>query len=469
MLARPDLHRARVRTSTTPTPSWCSTPSWSTRRRSSTCACARRVRRNGAKLVVATQPARLARPERRRRAALRAGRRRGRAGAALAAGARRGEGDRGRPGRRAPARTPTRCAAPPRRCGGGAATVDPLGRAPLARPARQAGRGRAAGRCRARSACRTGRRRPDRGARRPPTGAGCARWAACRTSGPASADAPAGRGRDAAAIAEATRARCSSSRPTRCAPTRTAGLGARARPRRPRVIAFADFLDRGARRARRRRLPGRVVRRRRRAPSPTRTAASSACARRSATPARCAPSWRCSPSCCARLGAARDGELDRRRRPPDRAGRAVLRRPDARGDRRPRRALAGARGRRGARARRRCPDAPLETPPASRPRACAWAPRPRCGPAARRARRRRCASSRRSQRVELSPADAAPARRRAPATRSRWRVNGRACARRRACATGVPAGSVFLVEGVEPTTRRADRTARRASVEVAQA
>ena len=91
----------------------------------------------------------------------------------------------------------------------------------------------------------------------------------------------------------------------------------------------------------------------------------------------------------------------RRRRPRSRSpagdrrggrGRALLRRPDARGDRRPRRALAGARG--GLRAARRgaCRATPLPEPP-GRARGAPRSPRrPRSGPAARSSTRLRSPS-----------------------------------------------------------------------------
>ena len=124
---------------------------------------------------------------------------------------------------------------------------------------------------------------------------------------------------------------------------------------------------------------------RRRARSCTPTAACSGCARRSATPATCAPDGRCSPSSPRARRASTSASLTGADgvRAAVRGG-AVLRGPDARGDRRPRRALAGARRRRrvpGGRAGRPL-DGAREPPPARRAqrRACAWAPSARSGP-----------------------------------------------------------------------------------------
>ena len=305
---RPARCRRRSPTSSSPTRCSCSTPTRSTTRRSSTCACARACAATACSLVQAS-----ARGPAERRARRRAGR-------ATARGRRGGR--------------------------------DPVGRAPDRRPRRRRGR---AGAARARRDALAGghrRRRPARNPRRRATGAACARRACCRTPGPGSPSSTAragprrardrrGPGRGRAERALPAR-RADPLAPATC--RATAGeLWERALERATHGRRARDVPHRRPARARRRRLPGRGLRREGGHGRPPRRA-----------PAAAAPGHR-PPGRDPRAGwqvlaelAARLGSRPRRAHRLDglpaavRRG-ALLRGPDARGDRRPRRALAGAR------------------------------------------------------------------------------------------------------------------------------
>ena len=156
-------------------------------------------------------------------------------------------------------------------------------------------------------------------------------------------------------------------------------------------------------------------------------------------PGEVRPGWSVLAELCERLGA---GAGVRSRAPTVTAELVAAvpfyARPDARGDRRPRRALAGARRRLGAGGRRRCPTAPLEEPPARARGADAGDARHRSGPAAR---------SEHSPSLALPGADAstpssAPRTPSGSASRRRRgrgeRRPARACAPPRACARACP-------------------------------
>ena len=135
----------------------------------------------------------------------------------------------------------------------------------------------------------------DRGPGRRPTAAACARSAACRDSARALPDTPIRA--DARRQARDCRGEVKAfyllhSDPLRELPgQRAVGRGARRRP--SFVVAHAAVPGRVGRAPRRRRLPGRVLRREGGHASRIPTAASSACGPRSGTPARCGWSGRC--------------------------------------------------------------------------------------------------------------------------------------------------------------------------------
>ena len=184
-----------------------------------------------------------------------------------------------------------------------------------------------------------------------PTAAGCARPACCRTPDPATQAARRAPGRGATGDRPGRRRRRAHRAlpvPDRPGPrpARSRAVGARAAQRgagrRPRLGA-----DRGAARARDRHLPGRVLRREGghgRAPRRPPPAA----ADRDRPPGEVAPGWSVIAELARRCGL--DLGVRAQRRCVRAAGRGgpVLRGPDARGDRRPRRPLARARRRRAA-------------------------------------------------------------------------------------------------------------------------
>ena len=258
-----DGPRPRVRR----TRSSCSTASRSTTRRSSTCASARACAATApGSRSPASRPSALD-PNAERVAALRARRRRGAAGRARRR-ARRASGDVD--GLAAAAGATARRRARARRgCsrGAGARRRDPLGRAPGARR-RGAARGRA--RC---STSPRGCGSPDRdgaGLLEVPAaanGRGLREAGVLPDHGPGLADAAAPRAAaprgSPPALAERRADRAATCcTPTRCARTPTAALWERALDARDAaVIAHASLLTDDAARARRRRLPGRVLRR----------------------------------------------------------------------------------------------------------------------------------------------------------------------------------------------------------------
>ena len=301
---------------------------------------------------------------------------------------------------------------------------------------------------------RRGRRRPARDPGRRQRARACARRACCPTPGRGRPRAPAAGGRSAAEIAAgAGRRRADGALPAArrpaAHPPRPRAVGARA-PRATTVIAHAPLLTEGLREHATVVFPaeayaekegtvthpdGRVQRLRPAIGHPRETRAGvAACsptlAPRSATTSAC---W---------TGA--DGHRAARR------GRALLRRADARGDRRPRRALAGARGGDGARRPRRPGPFELERPPAApAPNGALrlgtfrsiWAsPEVEVSPALKFLAPEPSA--------ELSPADARAPRASPTATGSRSSPDGVAVrAAARACARRRPPGTVFLEDG----------------------
>ena len=262
-LARPGAAGAPCPTSSSPTRCSCSTASPSTTRRSSTCACARACAATGCgSRVVTSRPSSLD-PNAERWLRFAPGSRRG-----AARRARRRAGVERRRGRRWPPQ-PASTADEVR------ALADLAARAPAARSSIVWGERLAAG-ARAAHAVRAllnvaaraeARRRPPAPAcsRCPtaPTAAACARPASCPTPGPGYADPPA-EGRPAERIAaaladgELTALYLLHADPLDTHPDRAA-VGARAAPRDHRDRARVA-PDRGRARARRRRLPGRVLR-----------------------------------------------------------------------------------------------------------------------------------------------------------------------------------------------------------------
>ena len=320
-------------------------PSRSTTCRSSTCASAR-----ACAATASSSPSRPAAPSSldpnaRCGRALRAGRRRGvrraRSSAALGGG---GALDELAAGRRHDADEVGAVAALLRDAGED--IVIALRRAPDARRARRARRPRAAERRRALGLAATTAPACSR-SRSAPTGAACARSASCRRRPRARRRRPRGatrRDRRGRRRRRAHRAVPAARRPAarRC---RTARLGARRWSRRRPSSPTRRSSPRASREHATVVFPAESYAEKE-GTSRTPTGACSACARRSPTPARCAPSGRSSPTCAA-PAASTLGVADRRhgvhRSSPSRG--PVLRRPDARRDRRPRRALAGARRR----------------------------------------------------------------------------------------------------------------------------
>ena len=254
--------------------------------------------------------------------------------------------------------------------------------------------------------------------------------------------------------------------PTRCASRPTARLGAARSTARTTVDRPRRVPDRGHPRARDRRLPGRVLRREGgHGHAPGRPHPAPAPGDR--PPGRGAPEWQVLAELAQRLG-RRPRRPDRPRWPPRSSPRRVpvLRRPHARRDRRPRRALAGARRPpRAAAPERRLGPFELDAPPprrrSRRTAACASAPSARSGPRPRSRprpalqlpRTRASASSCRPptpQRLGVAP------RRRASSSPP----NGASVRRRPSrCATRSRPGSVFLEGAADDDVRRAARTA----------
>ena len=453
LLARPDLaargarHRLRGRRP------GARDRARSTRRRSSTCACARpcAATGRGSWWRAASRPAARPRTPRASCASRRAPPRPRSAG--LSAGARRGERRprrprAGRAGLRAPTRSRGAAERARRQRPTGDVVISGASACPR-RPRAQAVAALLARGARARRSADTADVRADRGARRAPTARGLREVGCLPDLGPGLADAPDGPA--AAQIRRGAAARRCYLVPgaTRCAPSGPQALGAGARLRHQR-----DRLRRLPHATRSRSTPTwsspPSPTPRRRARSRIRTAASSACARRSGTPGEVRAGWQVLAELCARLDAPLPASL----RPPRSStelcrGGAVLRRPHARGDRRPRRALAGARARRSA-LPRACDAARhdrLEQPPELAPDGLrlGTAPSLWTGPEIEHAPSLRFLAP--AAALELLSPDgrrsgSACARRRASSV-SRGRRS--VAAPRVASATGVPPGSVFLV------------------------
>ena len=308
------------------------------------------VRRNGARLVVASSRPSTLDARRLGRAALRARRRRGgarqrspRRSAPPRAAARRSTSSRERagattgfiPGRTADERR--RGAARARESDAVRAAADVLrdagdvvviwGERVARRRARRAGRrGAARGRRRARRRRQAGVR-PDRDPRRDQRARAARGGLRRRRSGPGLADA------DAAGDPDAARGALLLFEADAPEPE-LARAGA--------VIAFAHFPPRRSRSRPTWSSPPRSTPEKE-GTSPTPTAASSACARRSAAPGEVRPGWSVLAELCERLGAGTGALSSADGHRADRRGRALLRRPHARRDRRRRRALAGPR------------------------------------------------------------------------------------------------------------------------------
>ncbi len=277
--------RRRCRTSTTPGRSWCSTQSWSTRRRSSTCASARRCgattrgsssRRRGHRRSTRTRPRRCASRPGAAEAAL------GELAAALGS-------PRSRPAAlpgMTPARRRTCSAARTTSSSSGASGSPPASAAPT--PSRRCSRSRSA--LDVAGNAESGLIEVPAGA----NGRGLREVGCVPTLGPGLEDA-AEDGMTAAEIGESSELGALLL-VERTLPAERLDSGRR----RGRLRAVPE---RGARRPRRRRLPGARSIRRRRAPSPTRTGASSACGRRSGTRGDVRPAWQVLADLCERLGA----------------------------------------------------------------------------------------------------------------------------------------------------------------------
>ena len=446
LLAHPDLARRGARHRRRRRRCWCSSATRSTRRRSWTCACARRCAASargwssrrarptaldgGATEVLRFAPGAaeallrglqkaMVESARVRRSAAAAERRtraerRGRSAArASRAGRvpRRASSSSGSPS--APGSTTPGPARRGRLLDGRGQRGRGVGRAARRRRARRRRARRALPTSRCCSAWTRRRARADRDPGRRPTAAACARSAACRASGPAwrrPGGLTAAQARDAAGPGSSRRS--ISCTPIRCAscPGRALGRGARRRVLRRRARAVPRRVGRAPRG---RRLPGRGVRGEGGHGHASRRPPAAAAARRSAAPARCGWSGRCCSSW--RAGSGLAGEL------PLTAGAvfaelsrsgAVLPRPDAGRDRRRRAALAGARAvgsGRPAGARRRSASRRRPTRRrrwSRRTASCGSRRRRRCGRRGSPSTRPPCGSSPPQQVVELNPLDA---------------------------------------------------------------
>ena len=335
-------------TSSSPTPCWCSTASRSTTCRSSTCASARACAATASSWPSPAQPAVVAGPQRgapacaSRPAAARPSL------LALSAAAAGRPARRGRPPAEAAGADSTRARARSR-AAGRRRRRDPLRRAPVSGPrAAQAARALLAladalglARPRRRRACSCvpdARQRPRaaRGGRAAQRRPGLRRGRSRRPRRRARSPPPARAG-------ELTALYLLHADPV-ARPARARRLGARAGARhhrhRPRRLPHRRHP-----RARQRRLPGREPTPRRTARSRTPTGACSACAPAIGHPGQVplglVGARRARAAASASTSACSRGPMATR---PARRRRAVLRRADARRDRRPRRALAGARG-----------------------------------------------------------------------------------------------------------------------------